>query len=219
MSMWEPFTEAGRQTMVWAQDSAQRRGLDYIGPDEIFIGVVEAGNNPASEALSDLGVTLERVSEAAGLLEHGADPSPSKEIVFTPRSKRIIELAFEEARVLQHNYIGAEHLMLAFLRECGKQSTLIETLKIEPSDLRANILELMPKWAGERRERASLDMIFTTLKADEILSQQLWSQLRSAAQTEDAEKAWVSAFCIAQNSGWTLREAAAKVQRFIQGGS
>jgi|GEM_PF-2553367 len=216
MSMWDPFTVAGRRAMVLAQEAAQRRRINYIGPDEIFIAAIVAGENPATEAIRSFGITDEKLNQVEASLPAGKE-EPTPEMLFTPEAKRLIELAFEEARRLQHNYIGAEHLVLAFLRERGKQSVLVSELGIEPGDLRAKVLELMPRFAAERgREPGSLDLLFTSVQVDKIRAEQLWSILRAAAETENAEKAWVSAFCIAKRNGWSLREAAAKVQKFLE---
>jgi ATP-dependent Clp protease ATP-binding subunit ClpC len=143
MSMWEPFTEAGRRAMVAAQETAQRRGINAIGADEIFIGAIVADNNPASEAIRSFGVTAKELEEAEASLPRGA-PS-SQEMVFSPEAKRVIELAFEEARSLQHYYIGAEHLVLAYLRDRGRKSDLITALHLNADVLRAKILEGIPR--------------------------------------------------------------------------
>src|ERR1700724_72705 len=117
MSMWEPFTERARRSIVLAQEEAQRLGNNYIGTEHILLGIISEGESLAAKVLETLGVNLAKVrAEVEAIVGRGGQ-TVQQEMVFTPRAKRVIELAFEEARQLNHNYIGTEHLLLGLIRE------------------------------------------------------------------------------------------------------
>jgi ATP-dependent Clp protease ATP-binding subunit ClpC len=143
MPAWEPFTEPARRAIVLAQESANRRNVHDIGADDIFLAALNAGQSPASEAAASLGVTSDAVRQAERLLPSGA--GPSEEMVFTPEARRLIERAFEEARELGHAYIGAEHLLLAYMHELHARSALLDALNLDAAQLRAKIVELTSK--------------------------------------------------------------------------
>lgn len=114
MSMWEPYTERARRAVVLAQEEAQRLGNNYIGTEHMLLGIISEGENLAAKFLK---LTLTQVrTEVENIVGRG-DKAPQHEMVFTPRGKRVIELAFEEARKLNHAYIGTEHLLLGILVE------------------------------------------------------------------------------------------------------
>lgn len=115
--MWEPFTAHARQCIAFAQEEAQRSGTGYIGTEHILLGILKHGDNDGALSLNAYGVTYERASAEVALILGKHDPVRNQEMVFVPQAKRVIELAFEEARILSHNYIGAVHLTLGLLRE------------------------------------------------------------------------------------------------------
>lgn len=110
--MWEPFTEGARRVIVLAQEEAARLGVSQIGVEHLLVGILEEGKNVASEMLAIIGITLWHAQTYAAKLsllsERGEDQ------VFSASAKASICRAFEEARSLGHNYIGPEHLLLAF---------------------------------------------------------------------------------------------------------
>jgi ATP-dependent Clp protease ATP-binding subunit ClpA len=129
MSMWEPFTARARQCIVLAQEEAQRLGCGYIGTEHILLGILKHGDNDGALSLNAYGVTYETASAEVALILGKRDPVRNQEMVFEPQAKRVIELAFEEARILSHNYIGAVHLTLGLLREDqGVAARVIATL-------------------------------------------------------------------------------------------
>jgi ATP-dependent Clp protease ATP-binding subunit ClpC len=111
MSMWEPFTERARRSIVLAQEEAQRLGNNYIGTEHILLGIISEGESLAAKVLETLGVNLAKVRQEVEAIVGRGGQTVQQEMVFTPRAKRVIELAFEEARQLNHNYIGTEHLL------------------------------------------------------------------------------------------------------------
>ena len=98
--MWEPFTERARKAIVLAQEEAQRLGNNYIGTEHLLLGIISEGESVAAKVLENLGISLQKVrSEVEAIVGKGGKPT-GQEMVFTPRAKRVIELAFEEARNL-----------------------------------------------------------------------------------------------------------------------
>ncbi len=142
--MWEPFTERARRSIVLAQEEAQRLGNNYIGTEHLLLGIISEGESVAAKVLEALGVNLQKVrTEVESIVGKGGQPT-QHEMVFTPRAKRVIELAFEEARALSHNYIGTEHLLLGLVREGeGVAARVLSNLGVEPSKIRSEITKLL----------------------------------------------------------------------------
>jgi ATP-dependent Clp protease ATP-binding subunit ClpA len=115
--MWEPFTERARRCIVIAQEEAQRLGHGYIGTEHILLGILKHSDNNGALSLNAFGVTYETASAEVALILGKREPVQNREMVFEPQAKRVIELAFEEARGLSNNYIGTQHLTLALMRE------------------------------------------------------------------------------------------------------
>ncbi len=163
--MWEPFTERARRSIVLAQEEAQRLGNNYIGTEHLLLGIISEGESVAAKVLENLGVSLEKVrGEVESIVGKGSQPA-SQEMVFTPRAKRVIELAFEEARALAHNYIGTEHLLLGLVREGeGVAARVLANLGVDPQKIRAQITQLLgvetssPTPTKERTKTPTLDM-------------------------------------------------------------
>lgn len=143
MSMWEPFREPARRTMVVAQEIAKRLGVRELDAEHIVAATVEVGDNLAADAFSSCGVGVERMNEAASrALPHGEEAG-QQEMLFTKRSKQLIKRAFDEARNLKHSYIGTEHFLLAYITEFGAKSKLFAELGIERDALRTKLLQLI----------------------------------------------------------------------------
>lgn len=161
--MWEPFTERARKSIVLAQEEAQRLGNNYIGTEHLLLGIISEGESVAARVLENLGVSLKIVrSEVESIVGKGGKPT-NQEMVFTPRAKRVIELAFEEARNLNHSYIGTEHLLLGLVKEGeGVAARVLSNLGVDPGKIRAEITKLMgvetsPAPPKERTRTPTLD--------------------------------------------------------------
>jgi ATP-dependent Clp protease ATP-binding subunit ClpC len=161
--MWEPFTERARKSIVLAQEEAQRLGNNYIGTEHLLLGIISEGESVAAKVLENLGISLQKVrSEVEAIVGKGGKPT-NQEMVFTPRAKRVIELAFEEARNLGHNYIGTEHLLLGLVKEGeGVAARVLSNLGVDPSKIRAEITKLLgvettPAPPKERTRTPTLD--------------------------------------------------------------
>src|ERR1700730_178792 len=144
MSMWEPFTERARRSIVLAQEEAQRLGNNYIGTEHILLGIISEGESLAAKVLQTLGVNLAKVRQEVEAIVGRGGQTVQQEMVFTPRAKRVIELAFEEARQLNHNYIGTEHLLLGLIREGeGVAARVLTNLGVDPAKVRVQTTSLL----------------------------------------------------------------------------
>src|SRR5215813_2613275 len=115
--MFERFTEKGIKVIMLAQEEARRLGHNFVGTEQIFLGLIGEGTGLASQALKTQGITLRHARvEVEKIIGRGSG-FVAVEIPFTPRSKRVLELSWDEARQLGHNYIGTEHLLLGLIRE------------------------------------------------------------------------------------------------------
>ena len=142
--MWEPFTERARRSIVLAQEEAQRLGNNYIGTEHLLLGIISEGESVAAKVLENLGINLQKVRGEVESIVGKGNASSQQEMVFTPRAKRVIELAFEEARALAHNYIGTEHLLLGLVREGeGVAARVLSNLGVDPAKIRSEITKLL----------------------------------------------------------------------------
>jgi len=115
-SRFEKFTERARKVLTLAQEEAQRLNHNYIGTEHILLGLVRESEGVAVKVLTNLGADPDKVRGAVEFIIGRGERTVSGEIGLTPRAKRVIELAVDEARRLNHNYIGTEHLRLGLLR-------------------------------------------------------------------------------------------------------
>jgi ATP-dependent Clp protease ATP-binding subunit ClpC len=114
---FDKFTERARKVLSLAQEEAQRFQHNYIGTEHLLLGLVREGEGVAAKVLSKLGVELQKVRESVEFIIGRGDRIVLGEIGLTPRAKKVIELAVDEARRMNHHYIGTEHLLLGLLRE------------------------------------------------------------------------------------------------------
>ena len=116
-SRFEKFSERARRVLTLAQEEAQHFNHNYIGTEHILLGLVREEEGVAAKVLINLGVGLNRVRSAVEFIIGRGEKPSSGQVGLTPRAKRVIELAIDEARRLDHNYIGTEHLLLGLLSE------------------------------------------------------------------------------------------------------
>ena len=136
-SRFEKFSERARRVLSYAQEEAQRFAHNYIGTEHILLGLVRETEGVASRVLINLGVELDKIKSAVELIIEGQDKGSSKEIGLTPTSKKVIELAVDEARRLGQHYIGTEHLLIGLMREGeGVATGVLESLGINLDKLR-----------------------------------------------------------------------------------
>jgi len=143
-SRFEKFTERARKVLSLSQEEAQSFNHDYIGTEHILLGLVREGEGVAAKVLISLGVELDKVRSAVEYIIGRGEKGVSGEIGLTPRAKRVIELAVDEARRLNHNYIGTEHLLLGLLREEeGVASGVLESMGISLDKVRAETVRIL----------------------------------------------------------------------------
>ncbi len=137
-SRFEKFSERARRVLSLAQEEAQRFNHNYIGTEHILLGLVRETDGVAAKVLSNLGVELNKVRSAVEfIIGRGERPTPG-EIGLTPRAKKVIELAVDEARRLNHHYIGTEHLLIGLMREGeGVAAGVLESLGVNLEKVRA----------------------------------------------------------------------------------
>jgi len=143
-SRFEKFTERARKVLTLAQEEAQRFNHNYIGTEHILLGLVREGDGVAAKVLSNLGVELNKVRSAVEFIIGRGERTVRGEIGLTPRAKRVIELAVDEARRLGHNYIGTEHLLLGLLREGeGVAAGVLESLGVSLEKVRSETVRIL----------------------------------------------------------------------------
>ena len=128
--MFERFTDRSRHVLVVAQEEARAMNHDFIGTEHILLGVLAEPEGVGVKALESVGVTYANARELiTKMIESGVKRPDATSLAFTPRSKRVLELALREALQLGHNYIGTEHIVLALVREGeGTAAQVIEEL-------------------------------------------------------------------------------------------
>jgi len=143
--MFNRFTERARKVIILAKEEARRFNHDYIGTEHILLGLVREGEGVAAAVLQKLGVSLENIRlEIEKLVQPGPTTQIIGDIPFTPRAKKALELAAEEARALGHNYIGTEHLLLGLIREGeGVASQVLLNLGMDLNTVRNEVMELL----------------------------------------------------------------------------
>jgi len=146
--MFERFTEKAIKVIMLAQEEARRLGHNFVGTEQILLGLIGEGTGVAAKVLKSLGVNLKdsRI-EVEKIIGRGSG-FVAVEIPFTPRAKRVLELSLEEARQLGHNYIGTEHLLLGLIREGeGVAARVLENLSIDLSKVRTQVIRMLGETA------------------------------------------------------------------------
>ena len=142
MSVFDRFTEGAKRALALSQESAKELGHDYVGTEHLLLGLLQADDSLACRVLKEEGIKLDdAVKETERLVGRG-DYQFTDSFGYTPRTKKIIELSLYEAKLLNHNYVGTEHLLLALLRE--RESVAVRVLQdvgVEPEDLRKSIID------------------------------------------------------------------------------
>ena len=149
---FERFTERARKVLNLAQEEAQRFNHNYIGTEHLLLGLVREGDGVAAKVLANLGVELEKARNAVEFIIGRGDRLVLGEIGLTPRAKKVIELAVDEARRLNHHYVGTEHILLGLMREGeGIAAGVLESLGVNLERLRVATLEVLNRGGGAPR--------------------------------------------------------------------
>ena len=151
-SRFEKFSERARRALTRAQEEAQHFGHNYIDTEHILLGLIAEEDSVASQVLANLGVAVSKVRSAVEfIVGRGGRPNTS-EVGLTPRAKKVIELAVDEARRLNHSYIGTEHLLLGLLREReGSAAGVLESLGVTLDRVMTEVNKLLNTGSGQAR--------------------------------------------------------------------
>jgi ATP-dependent Clp protease ATP-binding subunit ClpC len=146
--MFERFTEKAIKVIMLAQEEARRLGHNFVGTEQILLGLIGEGTGVAAKVLKSMGVNLKDARiEVEKIIGRGSG-FVAVEIPFTPRAKRVLELSLEEARQLGHNYIGTEHLLLGLIREGeGVAARVLENLNVDLTKVRTQVIRMLGETA------------------------------------------------------------------------
>ena len=137
MNVFDRFTEGARKALALAQESARELGHNYVGTEHLLLGLLQAEDTPASRALTQAGVEYDAVLRQTERLTGRGDYQFTDSFGYTPRTKKIIEMSLYEAKTLNNNYIGTEHLLLALIREReGIAARILQDLGVDLNELR-----------------------------------------------------------------------------------
>ena len=156
--MYERFTDRARKVMQLANQEAQRFNHEYIGTEHVLLGLIKEGSGVAANVLKNLDIDLRKIRmEVEKLVQSGPDMVTMGKLPQTPRAKKVIEYSMEEARNLNHNYVGTEHILLGLLREQeGVAAQVLMNLGLKLEDVREEVLNLLGHGMEEGGERAGM---------------------------------------------------------------
>ncbi|MBN2584843.1 MAG: ATP-dependent Clp protease ATP-binding subunit [Planctomycetes bacterium] len=143
--MFERFTDRARKVMALANQEAQRFNHEYVGTEHLLLGLVKEGSGVAANCLKNMGIDLKKIRiEVEKIVKSGPQMVTMGKLPQTPRAKKVIEFAIEEARMLGHNYVGTEHLLLGLLREQdGVAAQVLMNLGLRLDEVREEVLKLL----------------------------------------------------------------------------
>ena len=142
--MFKRYTEKAKRAIMIAQEEAINFNHDYIGTEHILIGLVKEEEGIASQVLSGLGVNIDKVMEEVERLVGRGEYQQANEVSFTPRAKKVLELASQEASQLKHNYIGTEHILLGLIKEgSGVAIRILADLGVNPEDVYSGVMKVL----------------------------------------------------------------------------
>ncbi|ETX03096.1 MAG: hypothetical protein ETSY1_01260, partial [Candidatus Entotheonella factor] len=154
--MFKRFTERARRVIILAREEAERHHHEYLGTEHILLGMLKDGGGIAITVLQKAGLSIDQIRlEVERHLPRNANSLIVGEIPFTPKAKKVLEYAVEEARLMGHNYIGTEHLLLGLLKEKeGVAAKVLNTLGIRLVETREKILNLLQEPATKTKEKS-----------------------------------------------------------------
>ena len=180
--MFERFTDRARRVVVLAQEEARMLGHNYIGTEHILLGLIREGEGVAAKALESLGVSQEAVRQQVEvIIGQGERVVPSGHIPFTPRAKKVLELALREALQLGHNYIGTEHILLGLIREGeGVAAQVLVKLGADLNRVRQQVIQLLH--GGPGKEPAAAVAPSETVPSTSLVLDQFGRNLTQGAR-------------------------------------
>jgi ATP-dependent Clp protease ATP-binding subunit ClpA len=149
VEVFERFTDRARRVVVLAQEEARMLNHNYLGTEHILLGLIGEGEGVAARALESLGISLEAVRQQVEEIIGQGQQAPSGHIPFTPRAKKVMELASREALQLGHNYVGTEHILLGLIREGeGVAAQVLVKLGADLNRVRQQVIQLLHGYQG-----------------------------------------------------------------------
>lgn len=225
MSMWAPFTEEARRSIVRAQEVAQQHGDAFISHHHIFVALADDGD--VARALSALGIDGKRVREAAAKTLGEKRFTHVQEMAFTAEAKRMIELAFEGAHKFENNFIAQEHLALAYIG-LEEHSQILAALEINVQAFRELLIASLsekPKHhleaprQAEPPPRGNVTFEEVYRKASNFegrrTSEDLWNLIQSAAEKKDLARVFIYAFSIAVRESIAPDELLSHIEKHL----
>src|SRR5512132_2296020 len=147
--MWQRFTERARRVVFFAQEEAGRLGENYVSTEHLLLGLVRESDSVAARILERMGVSLNRIKSEVERQVTRGDGRLGQDMQLTPRAKRVIDLAYDEARQLNNNYIGTEHLLLGLIREGeGLAGRVLAKLGVDLDRTRREVMALQDNDTG-----------------------------------------------------------------------
>ena len=154
-SRFEKFSERARRALTRAQEEAQHFGHSYIDTEHILLGLIVEDDGVASKILNNLGVAASKVRAAVEFVVGRGERTNQGEVGLTPRAKKVIELAVEEARRLDHTYIGTEHLLLGLLREHeGTAASVLESFGVTLEKVQNELNSILSQTTAQTKSSA-----------------------------------------------------------------
>ena len=149
------FSERAQRAILIAQEEAKRLNHDYVGTEHVLLGLVALNEGVAAQVLANLTVDLKRVrAEIEKIVGTGDNMMQLGEIPFTPRAKKVLELAVEEAQKMGHTYVGTEHILLGLIREEeGVAARVLENLGVRMEVVREEVLNLLGEAEGKEQQQ------------------------------------------------------------------
>jgi ATP-dependent Clp protease ATP-binding subunit ClpA len=195
--MFERFTDRARRVVVLAQDEARRLDHTWIGTEHILLGLIREGEGVAAKALESLGISLDAVRRQVEEIIGQGQETPSGHIPFTPRTKKVLELALRESRQLGHDYIGTEHILLGLIREGdGVAAQVLVMLGADQNRVRQQVIQLLHGRSAEEagstrpaeRELSLLPAVKTLLEGLEQRLTAIEQRVGTGPDTSDLDE-------------------------------
>jgi ATP-dependent Clp protease ATP-binding subunit ClpA len=196
VEVFERFTDRARRVVVLAQEEARMLNHKYLGTEHILLGLIHEGEGVAARALESLGISLEAVRQQVEEIIGQGQQVPPGHIPFTPRAKKVLELARREATDLGHNYIGTEHILLGLIREGeGVAAQVLVQLGADLGGVRQQVIQLLHGYQGDepadsgprRGKRARARLMDDALARMDALDRRLAAIERWAAMRPDLD--------------------------------
>jgi len=151
--MFERYTERARKVIILAQDEAVRLKHDHIGTEHLLLGLLRERESIAAKILDSFDISAELVRKELENWVPRSEAQSTKEVAFTPRAKRVLELALDETRRLGHNYVGTEHILLGILREgSGVGAQILRRFGLDIDMVRSKLYEILNETSSAERD-------------------------------------------------------------------